>query len=298
MGGGDEVTQRSGAAIFFNQAASTAHTDRVRRMVDLARTALDAELHAAPGPDQLRQSLRERMGDYATVVVVGGDGTMAMGCNIAAEHPDVALGYLPAGFGNAAAHLLGLPREPEAIVDILAAGDARPVDLVAVGGRLALFAGAGWDAEVTSRYDASRVGGVVGWGGAVVRSVPALFGRGRVEVVADGWTVHRGALTLAVISTTPYYGHGLTINPGARPDAGRLSLRVYPGPPWRIGLEAGRWVMGIAPHAERIDAQWVELRSLDGREIAVQVDGDPFGSERSWRFERRPAAVRLIGRWS
>lgn len=287
----------SSAAIFFNQAASTAGTDRVRRMVELARTALDAELIAAPGPAEMRQWLRERISDYATVVVVGGDGTLGMGYNAAADHPGVTLGYLPAGFGNAAAHLLGLPREPEAIVEVLAAGDARPVDLVSVGGRLALFAGAGWDAEVTARYDGSRIGGLIGWSGAVARSVPALFGRGRVEVVADGWTVHRGPLTLAVVSTTPYYGHGLRINPGARPDAGRLSLRIYPGPPWRIGLEAGRWAMGIAPHAERIDAQWVELRSLDDRDVALQVDGDPFGAEHAWRFERRPAAVRLIGRW-
>lgn len=266
-------------------------------MVALARVALDADLHAAPGPIEMRAWLHERIGDYATVVVVGGDGTLGMGYNIAADHPGVTLGYLPAGFGNAAAHLLGLPKDPEAIVEVLAAGDARPIDLVSVGDRLALFAGAGWDAEVATRYDASTARGVLGWSGAVMRSVPALFGRGRVEVVADGWTVHRGALTLAVVSTTPYYGHGLTVNPGARPDAGCISLRVYPGPPPRIALEAGRWATGIKPHAERIDAQWVELRSLDGREIVVQTDGDPLGAARTWRFERRPEAVRLIGRW-
>lgn len=285
------------AAIFLNQAATTASTDRVRRMVELARVALDAELHAAPGPAEMSTWLRERAGAYDTVVVVGGDGTLGMGYNALAGHSGVALGYLPAGFGNAAAHLLGLPRDPEGIVEILAAGDARPVDLVAIGDRLALFAGAGWDAEVATRYNESRARGVPGWAGAIARSVPALWGRGRVEVVADGWTVHRGAMTMAVISTTPYYGHGLTVNPGARPDAGRLSLRVYPGPPPRMVLEAGRWATGIRPHAERIDAQWIELRSLDDREIVVQTDGDPIGTAGSWRFERRPEAVRLIGRW-
>lgn len=281
----------------MNQAASTARTDRVRRALEMARGALDAELHAASGPAEMRSWLSESMARYETVVVVGGDGTLGMGCNIAAEHPGVTLGYLPAGFGNAAAHLLGLPRDPEGMVEVLVRRDARALDMVAVGGRLALFAGAGWDAEVAARYEAARLGGVLGWSAAVGRSVPGLFGRGRVEVVADGWTVHRGPLALAVVSTTPYYGHGLTINPGARPDRGRLSLRVYPGPPPRIALEAGRWVLGMAPHAQRIDAQLVEMRSLDGRDIAVQTDGDPRGRATAWRFERRPAAVRLIGRW-
>lgn len=292
------MTATPSAAIFLNRAASTARSDRVRRMVELARDALHAEVHVAPGPAQMRAWLSERIGDYETVVVVGGDGTLGMGYNIGAGHPGVRLGYLPAGFGNAAAHLLRLPREPEGIVEVLARGDARPVDLVSVGERLALFAGAGWDAEVTGRYESSGARGLAGWAGAVARSVTGLWGRGSVEVVADGTTVHDGPLAFIVVSTTPYYGHGLTINPGARPDDGRLSLRVYPGPAWRIGLEAVRWAARREPEAPRIDARVVEIRSTDGRAIAMQSDGDPRGTAPSWRFELRPEAVRLIGRWS
>jgi len=287
----------SPAAIFLNQAASTAGTERVRRMVELARDALSAEVHRAPGPADMRAWLKERMGDYETVVVVGGDGTLGMGYNIGAGHPGVRLGYLPAGFGNAAAHLLGLPREPEGIVEVLAHGDARPVDLVSVGERLALFAGAGWDAEVTGRYDASKARGLIGWAWAVAGSVTGLWGRGPVEITADGRIVHSGPMAFMVVSTTPYYGHGLTINPGARPDAGRLSMRIYSGPAWRIGVEAAHWAAARAPSAERIDARVVDVRSLDGREIAMQSDGDPRGAAPAWRFELRPAAVRIIGRW-
>lgn len=207
------------------------------------------------------------------------------------------LGYIPAGFGNATAHLLRLPRDPESLVDVLRTGVDRPIDLVAVDGRLALFAGAGWDALVAERYADAGAPRLRGWASAIARSVPDLWRRPRVRVTADEWTVHRGPIELLVVGTTPFYGRGLKVNPGARIDAGRLSLRVYPGPAPRLAIEAGRWAAGVRPHAERVDAQHVELRSLDGVPIPVQADGDVVGWSDLWTFEVRPSAVRLIGRW-
>ncbi len=231
-------------------------------------------------------------------MIVGGDGSLGVAYNVAATRPDLRLGYLPAGFGNATAHLLGLPRDPKGQVDVLARGQDRPIDLIAVDGRLALFAGAGWDALVAGRYAEAGARRLPGWAAAVTRSVPDLWRRRHVEVRADDWTVHRGPMELLVVGTTPYYGRGLKVNPGARPDAGRLSLRVYPGPAPRLALEAGRWAIGVRPHAPRVDAREVVLRSLDGDGIPVQTDGDVIGEAPEWRFEVRPSAVRLIGNWS
>jgi diacylglycerol kinase family enzyme len=288
------------AAVFLNEAAGSARTDRVRRMVELARHALDADLQVTGtrDPAEMDAWLAERIAGYDVAVIVGGDGSLASGYNVAARLPDVTLGYLPAGFGNAAAHLLRLPSDPEGIVEVLARGEARPVDLVGIGDRLALFAGAGWDARVAGRYADAGARGLRGWAGAITRSVPDLWKRRPVEVSADGWVVHRGPLVLLVVSTTPFYGRGLKVNPGARPDAGRLSLRVYPGPAPRLAIEAGRWAIGTTPHAERVDAQEIELRAIDGGEVPVQADGDLIGERTGWRFGLRPAAVRLIGRWS
>ena len=96
--------------------------------------------------------------------MVGGDGSLGVGYNAVAG-TDTVLGYIPAGFGNATAHLLGLTREPEFLAATLAAGDARPVDLVSVDGRLALFAGTGWDAIIAGRYAEGGAKGMLGWAG-------------------------------------------------------------------------------------------------------------------------------------
>ena len=231
-------------------------------------------------------------------MIVGGDGSLAGAYNVAVSHPGVRLGYLPAGFGNASRHLLRLPDDPDGQVEVLARGEDRPVDFVDVDGRLALFTGAGWDALVAGRYAEAGAKRLPGWAAAVTRSVPDLWRRRPVEVRADGWVVHRGPIELLVVGTTPFYGRGLKVNPGARPDAGRLSMRIYAGPAPRLALEAGRWAIGVRPHAQRIDATEVTVRALDDQAIPVQADGDLIGSSTEWRFGLRPQAVRLIGRWS
>jgi diacylglycerol kinase (ATP) len=290
--------QRAAAAIFVNEGAGSAHSSRVRRAVELTQRAFDADMHVTATRDaaELEAWMHDRLDGYATIVIVGGDGSLGVGYNAVAGR-DVTLGYIPAGFGNATAHLLRLPREPEAMAATIARADARSVDLMAVGDRLALFAGAGWDAQVARRYADEGARRLLGWGRAVVESMPALFRRPSVRVTADGLVVHEGPMELLVVGTTPFYGRGLHVNPGARPDIGQLTLRVYAGPAPRLALEAVRWVAHRPPRAVAHRAVSVRLESLDGRPLGVQADGDALGDSGEWRFDVRPRAVKLIGRW-
>jgi len=287
------------AAIFHNQAAASARTWRVTRAVALTRSALDADLHVAASrdPDELVMWLEERIGDYRTAIIAGGDGTLAMAYNVAAGRPDLVLGYLPAGFGNATAHLLRLPRDPVTLAAVVAGGEARPVDLVAADGRLALFAGAGWDALVAERYAAGGAHRLMGWTGAILRSLPDLARRPQVQVEADGTPVYDGPMELLVVGTTPWYGRGLLVNPGAAPDLGHITARLYPGPAPLLAVEAVRWLAHRAPSVEPMTATSVVLRRTDGELLAVQADGDVIGRRAEWHFVIRPAAVRIIGRW-
>ena len=286
------------AAIFLNEAAGSATSSRTRRAVALTRAALDADLHvtATREPAELREWLASHVEPYRTVVVAGGDGSLGVAYNLLAGR-DVELGHLPAGFGNATAHLLRLPRDPKALAAVLAAGDARPIDLVAVDDRLVLFAGVGWDARVADRYAAWGARGLVGWSVAIARSLPDLWRRAQVQVLADDALVYTGPMELLVVGTTPWFGRGLLVNPGARPDTGRLTLRVYSGPAPRLAMEAVRWAARSPPRAPGIQAQSVTVTAADSRPLPLQADGDLLGMAGSWRFTIRPAAIRLIGRW-
>ncbi len=291
--------ERRPAAILLNRGAASAGSRRVRRAVALTREALDADLHETDTRDaaELAGWMDERVGEYRTVVVAGGDGSLAAAYNLLAGRSDVAIGYIPGGFGNATAHLLRLPRDPGELAAVLARGRPRAVDLVEVGGRLALFAGVGWDAVVAERYAATGARRLPGWAVAVARSVPDLVRRRQVQVEADGALVHSGPLELLVVSVTPWYGRGLLVNPVARPDRGRVTLRVYPGPLPRFAIETARWMARRAPGVPGSDASEVIIRATDDRPLALQADGDILGRSGEWHFGVRPAAVRLIGDW-
>jgi diacylglycerol kinase (ATP) len=296
------ITQLEGpprpAAIVVNQRAGSASTSRVRRSVELVRRALDADLHVAAtrDPAEMAAWLRERIAPYGTVVVAGGDGSLGVAYNVLAGG-DVTLGWIPAGTGNATANLLHLPRDPERLAGVLARGEARPLDLVSVDGHLALFAGVGWDAVVAGRYAAAGAHGVLGWGAAIARSLPDLARPAAVLVEADGTIVHSGPMELLVVGTTPWWGRGLLVNPGARPDAGRLTLRIYPASVPRFALDAVRWLARRRPSVAPITARSVTVRSLDGAPLPIEADGDALDALGELHFEVRPAAIRLIGHW-
>ncbi len=287
------------AAVFLNEGAGSARAASVRRAVDLARRSLDADLHviATRNAVELDAFLREHVDRYRTAVIAGGDGSLGIAFNVA-EGRDLALGYIPAGFGNATAHLLQLPRRPEDLAEVLAAGEARALDLIRVDGRLALFAGIGWDAVVAGRYAAAGARRLRGWATAIIRSSGELLRRREVRVEVDGETVHSGPMELLVVGTTPYYGRGMIVNPGARPDAGRLMLRVYSGPAPRLALEAARWFLHVTPGPSGIAGTSVSVVSLDDRPLPLQADGDLIGSRLRWDVTVVPRAVRLIGSWS
>jgi diacylglycerol kinase family enzyme len=286
------------AAVFVNEGAGSARGERARRAVELVRALLDADLFvtATRTPAELDGWLRERADDYRRIVIAGGDGSLGVAYNVFAGR-EVTIGYIPAGFGNATAHLLRLPSDPERLASLISDGDARPVDLVSVDGHLALFAGAGWDALVAHRYAEAGARGLPGWTRAVIGSLPDLQRRHSIRVEADGQTVFQGPMELLVAGTTPFYGRGLMVNPGARPDAGRLTIRIYPGPAPLLALEALRWVARRPPSAPAVHALSATLSAVDGRSLPLQSDGDLLGEKPLWHLEIRPAAVRLIGRW-
>jgi diacylglycerol kinase family enzyme len=239
----------------------------------------------------------ERVAGYGTVVVAGGDGSLSVAYNLLASRPGVRLGYIPAGFGNATANLLDLPSRPDHLAEVIAHGEARPVDLVEVDGRLALFAGAGWDAMVAERYHADGARRHVGWASAIARSLPDLLRRPEATVEVDGTVVHQGPMELLVVSTTPWYGRGLLVNPGARPDRGELVLRIYRGPLPRFALDAMRWVAKRRPSTPAVTGLEVVVHTPDDQPVTVQADGDVVDRRSEWRMRIRPAAVKVIGRW-
>jgi diacylglycerol kinase (ATP) len=290
-----------GRAWRLAQQAAALMRDRGRQ-VDLFRTerAGDARRGAADSAG------------YQAVVAVGGDGTVNEVVNGLPPSGAPALGLLPGGTANVLAKELGLPRDARRLARILVDGREIAWDLARErlsDRRFLLFASAGYDAHVVHLFHLSRkrppsvftpslynMGLYALWGAKSIVDYRAP--RMRVEV--DGRLVADDASWVQV-SNISKYGGPLVFTPGARPDDSFLEVMVQRAHERRdvirmlwAGLYNG--ITGRRFHSSDVDfhpARRVRLDSVDGREVPLQVDGDPAGHLPA-EFELLPGAIRVI----
>jgi diacylglycerol kinase family enzyme len=163
------------------------------------------------------------------VVAVGGDG-MAGALAGAAAAAGASYGLIPAGRGNDLAGVLGIPADPAAAARVLADGQVRRVDLIAVGvpGQPELIVAgsvyAGLPAIAGEIANATRLlGGSLVYPVAALRALarwrPVTFTVGIVgeqPLVFDGYAV--------VVANSAYFGAGMQVAPPAVIDDGVLDL--------------------------------------------------------------------------
>jgi diacylglycerol kinase family enzyme len=222
-----------------------------------------------------------------------------------------ALGALPGGNANVFTRDLGVPSDPLAAVELiaarLAAGTTRTIGLGLAGDRYFTFnAGLGWDAEVIHAVEEQRAQGRPASNSLYMRTALRQFRRAdrrhpNLTVhTADGTRI--GPVGLALIAnTTPwtYVGrHPVSATPHASFDLGldafllrRLrtistlnTLRqmiMWPERP-----VTGKYAFGLHDQAE------ITVQAREA--VALQVDGDYVGDRESVTFRCVPDAIRVI----
>ena len=266
----------------------------------------------------------------------GGDGTITGLLN---ELRDQGvrlppLGVLPLGTGNAWARVTGAPRPATALAQLARLGE-RPVPLrryglVEVEGRVAPFAGTGWDAEMVQDFKERLAGfpagplreahaGLRGYLAAMcTRTVPRhMFGEGSPNVSVynlgsealtvdgqgslrpvahggEGALLYRGPAGVAGAATTPEWGFGFRAYPFAERVPGRLSVRVYAA----SVLEATRHMVPLwrgqhpLPHMHDFLVEGVRMEF--DREVPLQLAGDLAGLRRTVELRLAPESVQLV----
>ncbi|MBI2922835.1 MAG: diacylglycerol kinase family lipid kinase [Planctomycetes bacterium] len=236
----------------------------------------------------------KRARDFATVLAVGGDGTVNEILNGLPENPP-PIAQFPIGTANVLAKSFGLPRAPLPAADLVHAGTTVPVDVgTANGRRFILMASTGFDAQVVYDFHRARTGAIrmvqyFAW------SLRAIFTYQppRFRVTADGVRLPDASFVLA--SNLPCYGGPLAFTRDARPDDGALDLLVFSA--W-----GRRNVVRLFAEAFAGDpcsmsgATWVRAKSAriecDGA-APWQVDGDP-GEKVPLEIGMAPAGIRLV----
>jgi diacylglycerol kinase family enzyme len=144
-------------------AGKGANRKRLDRLIDALRQhRLEPELIG--NRDELAQRSAELMAArrLRVAVGVGGDGTAAELVNRTA--PGTPITMLASGTENLLSKYLEMPREPEEVAEIIAAGSVVQHDAGCANGRLfVLMASFGFDAEVVRRLHEARRGHINHW---------------------------------------------------------------------------------------------------------------------------------------
>jgi diacylglycerol kinase family enzyme len=299
--------------IIVNPYATTV-SDRLKNLVVYAlRGSYHVDAIDTEARDHATELSRQAAIDgYDVVVAFGGDGTINEAANGLAGS-DTPLTCLPGGRTNVYCRMLGIPTD---VVDatehlLRLADDWRPrrVDLARVNERWFTFsAGVGLDASVVERVDAhprlkARVGEWYYTATAVsVFNRRYLFNPPRLEAQVGRERVQ--GVTAIVQNAAPYTYFGnrrVDLGDGATLDSGDLAGVVLrraspidvPTVLWRAlsaraRLSDHRRVEGFAGLAE------LRVRSLDGRPLPLQVDGDYIGEADEAVFSVQPQGIAVV----
>ena len=165
------------------------------------------------------------------LAVVGGDGMVHLGVNLAAE-TKVPLAIIAAGTGNDVARGLGLPvHDPVRAADVVTTGVPRTIDTIrhidAHGDRrwYAGVLGAGFDSLVNERANTwPWPKGQMRYNLAILRELP-LFRAIPYAITVDG-VRHETRAMLVVVANGPSYGGGMKVAPYARFDDGQADVVI------------------------------------------------------------------------
>jgi diacylglycerol kinase family enzyme len=234
---------------------------------------------------------------FDVVVAFGGDGTVNEAANGLAGTP-TPLTVLPGGTNNVFCKMLGIPNDvvdaTEHLLRMADRWEPRAIDLGCVNGRWFTFAaGVGLDASVVERVDAHpRLKARYGAWYYASAAVGVFLRRyvvhpPRLEITVDGESL-RGVSAFFQNGEPYTYFKQRPVNlvEGARLDSGDLAgVLLTRARPYDVPTVTFRALSGaarIAQHrgiAALTGVREATIRSIDGRPVPVQVDGDHMSDE-------------------
>ena len=269
------------------------------------------------GGDGTAVTLINAMRDTASSNGAADVGSRPISAGAATMRHTPALGLLPLGTGNGWARTVGAPRWRTAVArlgQVAKRGHPLPLkrfDLVEVGGKVAHFAGTGWDAEMIDDFHAQKTGfsllperarmGLAGYVyGVFTRTIPRHIREPQVDVQltntgADAMTVddhgrpiplrggehgailYRGPMAVCGAGTTAEWGFGFRAFPFAGLVPRRFCMRIYAAGSFEALHRLHALWTGAHP-IPKMHTWFVDrCKATFSRPVPVQVGGDRFG---------------------
>lgn len=297
--------------VLSNPTAALGAAQRIGRHVEhLLRVAgMSVVDLSGPSAPVARARALEIRDTLTALVVVGGDGTVALGAQIVAGTP-VRLGIVPAGSGNDFARSLDIPvGAPEQAVRILLRALSRPahaIDVMRVvtndGGpreRETVAVGnvsLGFDALVNARANRSRGHARSRYTAAVLRELPRFTAIPFWTEIDGGPRTELDAAILTVCNSGAL-GGGMRFCPDAQLDDGILDLFAVDAMPraqlLRLFPRVFRGTHTQLPQVRISPIRSLRVGTRGPSAVLAHADGEGLGPF-PLRIEAMPSSVRLL----
>jgi YegS/Rv2252/BmrU family lipid kinase len=275
--------------LIVNPSAGAGRAARLLPAVEAALRGIGARFRVerTTSMDHARELARGARDAGEIAAAMGGDGLTGA---VAGELRDGAglLAVLPGGRGNDFARKLGIPSDPVAACELIAAGRERRIDLAEVDGRTYLgIASAGLDSDVQVIANSTRLRlGPPVYLYGTLRAL-ASWKPARWDVAVDGTPLTFTGYSVAV-ANTGVFGGGMYLAPDARVDDGVLDVVLLEQ------TSRTRYLRCLPKVFKGTHVHEPNVRLLSGREITFSADrpftayadGDPIAD--------LPATVRVV----
>jgi YegS/Rv2252/BmrU family lipid kinase len=279
-------------ALIVNPAAGGGRARKLLPRVERAFAARGLAGHTVltASLDHAVDAARQAAGAGEVPVLMSGDGLIGhVGGALAGTGS--RLGIVPGGRGNDLARVLGIPRDVDGAMDVLAAGEVREIDVGEANGRRFLgIASCGFDSDANRHANEARlVRGNLVYLYAALRAL-AAWKPARFELTLDGERIAFRGYSVAAANNKAY-GGGMYAAPAAELDDGLLDVV------WCNDVPKRRLLFTLLPrvfkgtHVELEEVVVERAREVEiaaDRPFAVYADGD-------WLCDL-PARVRLLPR--
>ena len=263
---------------------------------------------AFQAPTLVRNALKQ---GKTTIVAVGGDGTVNEVVNGFFEgeqpiNPQARLGIISRGTGCDLIRTLGIPKDYQGAVEVLARNREQPMDLVladyqgkdgdAARRWFANIADSGLGATVVNRvnHTSKSSGGFLSYLYGTLWSILS-YKNVQARVEADGELVYEGSLVLAAVANGQYFGGGMQLAPMARIDDGKMNLVVIRGMT-KIALlfNLARIYKGTHLNHPKISLNPVQEVRVSGKQpLLIELDGELPGLT-PVHFRLMPGAIKVL----
>lgn len=260
-------------------------------------SSLDLEYTSCMG-DATIIARKAVMQGYELVIVFGGDGTLHEVVNGLAGS-DTTLAVVPAGTGNDFARSLGLSKDPNKAIQVIASGKKIWLDLGRFAGDYFLnMGGLGFDADVAHRVnDKNRLlRGQLAYLVAVFQTLVA-YDSYQLEIVIDNHKLTEEAVMVSV-GNGQYVGGGFRLLPQASLEDGLLDIMIV-RKITRLGIIQTLPSLYKGTHLGHPKCSFYRGREVTinllepDKQVFAQVDGQEF-REFPLHFGVMPKALQVV----